>query len=44
MVLSGEGKHFCSGMDLEVFTSNDAIGPSGQGDQEPQPGHRSSAQ
>jgi enoyl-CoA hydratase len=41
MVLSGEGKHFCSGMDLEVFTSNEAIGQSGDGEQEPQPGHRS---
>lgn len=36
MVLSGEGKHFCSGMDLEVFTNSDTIGPSTAG-----PGHRS---
>ncbi len=27
VVLSSEGRHFCSGMDLEVFTSNDDIGP-----------------
>lgn len=27
IVLSGEGKHFCSGMDLEVFAGNDDIGP-----------------
>ncbi len=27
MVLSGEGRHFCSGMDLEVFANNDSIGP-----------------
>ncbi len=29
MVLSGEGKHFCSGMDLEVFGNNDDIGGDG---------------
>ena len=28
IVLSGEGRHFCSGMDLEVFTSNSDVGPS----------------
>ena len=27
MVLSGEGKHFCSGMDLEVFANDPAVGP-----------------
>ncbi len=27
VVLTSEGRHFCSGMDLEVFTSNDDIGP-----------------
>jgi enoyl-CoA hydratase len=27
IVLSGEGKHFCSGMDLSVFGSDDTIGP-----------------
>lgn len=26
MVLSAEGKHFCSGMDLEVFAGNDTVG------------------
>ncbi|MEM7274799.1 MAG: enoyl-CoA hydratase-related protein, partial [Actinomycetota bacterium] len=26
MVLSGEGKHFCSGMDLEVFATDDGVG------------------
>lgn len=36
MVLSGEGKHFCSGMDLEVFGNNDAISGSEQSR-----GHRS---
>lgn len=30
MVLSAEGKHFCSGMDLEVFSNDPAIGPDGQ--------------
>jgi len=27
LVLSAEGKHFCSGMDLEVFATDDTIGP-----------------
>ncbi len=27
IVLSAEGKHFCSGMDLEVFANDEAIGP-----------------
>jgi len=27
LVLSGEGSHFCSGMDLNVFAANDQIGP-----------------
>ena len=27
IVLSGEGKHFCSGMDLEVFANDPAVGP-----------------
>jgi enoyl-CoA hydratase len=36
IVLSGEGKHFCSGMDLSVFGSNDAIRPDGAAS-----GHRS---
>ena len=35
VVLSGVGKHFCSGMDLEVFANDDSIGPSGAS------GHRS---
>lgn len=35
IVLSGEGKHFCSGMDLEVFANDPAVGPNTQ------PGHRS---
>ncbi|MEM7321872.1 MAG: crotonase/enoyl-CoA hydratase family protein [Actinomycetota bacterium] len=26
MVLSGEGRHFCSGMDLAVFADNDTVG------------------
>ncbi len=29
IVLSGEGRHFCSGMDLSVFGSDDTIGPDG---------------
>ncbi|MGH1493954.1 MAG: crotonase/enoyl-CoA hydratase family protein [Acidimicrobiales bacterium] len=42
MVLSGEGKHFCSGMDLEVFTNDEAIGdPSGGESEGSKPGHRS---
>jgi len=32
MVLSAEGKNFCSGMDLEVFASNDTVGGSGDSD------------
>lgn len=32
IVLSGEGKHFCSGMDLEVFATNDTVGQSSEGD------------
>ena len=36
MVLSSEGKNFCSGMDLSVFSNDDTIGP-----QDGQPGHRS---
>ena len=35
IVLSGEGRHFCSGMDLSVFGSDDTIGPGAS------PGHRS---
>ena len=35
IVLSADGRHFCSGMDLEVFASNDSIGPGGGS------GHRS---
>ncbi len=31
IVLSAEGKHFCSGMDLEVFANNDSVGPSKDG-------------
>ena len=27
MVISAEGRHFCSGMDLEVFAGNDSIQP-----------------
>jgi enoyl-CoA hydratase len=36
MVLSSEGKNFCSGMDLEVFGSSDAVSGDGAGK-----GHRS---
>ncbi len=36
IVLSGEGKHFCSGMDLSVFSGNDDLSGSGAGS-----GHRS---
>jgi enoyl-CoA hydratase len=35
IVLSAEGKHFCSGMDLEVFANDPSIGPDAQR------GHRS---
>lgn len=35
IVLSGEGKHFCSGMDLEVFANDDTVGPNARS------GHRS---
>ncbi len=35
VVLSGEGRHFCSGMDLEVFANDGSIGPDAR------PGHRS---
>ncbi len=35
MVLSAEGRHFCSGMDLEVFANDDSIGPAASS------GHRS---
>ncbi len=36
MVLSGEGRHFCSGMDLEVFANDDNVGPNAD-----KSGHRS---
>lgn len=36
MVLSGEGRHFCSGMDLEVFSTDETVGSTGEGR-----GHRS---
>jgi len=36
IVLSAVGRHFCSGMDLEVFANDDAIGPAGSTS-----GHRS---
>lgn len=36
MVLSAEGRHFCSGMDLSVFAGNDTLGAEGGGS-----GHRS---
>lgn len=36
IVLSAEGKHFCSGMDLTVFAGNDALAGEGGGS-----GHRS---
>jgi len=29
LVLSAEGRHFCSGMDLEVFAGNDSLGAEG---------------
>ena len=35
IVLSSEGRHFCSGMDLEVFANDDSIGPQASS------GHRS---
>ncbi len=38
IVLSSEGRHFCSGMDLEVFATNDTVGPGAQ-----KSGHRSRA-
>jgi len=41
IVLSAEGKHFCSGMDLEVFANHDAIGPEGGGAEHGAAGHRS---
>ncbi len=31
LVLSAEGRHFCSGMDLSVFAGNDALGSEGGG-------------
>ena len=31
LVLSAEGRHYCSGMDLSVFTSNSDVGPSPDG-------------
>lgn len=37
MVLAAQGKNFCSGMDLEVFSNNDTVGSSS----EPTEGHRS---
>lgn len=36
MVLSAEGRHFCSGMDLEVFAGNETVGADGT-----RSGHRS---
>ena len=40
VVVSADGKNFCSGMDLSVFSANDDIGP--QGDDKPKgPRHRS---
>ena len=36
IVLSGEGRHFCSGMDLSVFAGDDTVGPG-----ESSGGHRS---
>ena len=36
VVLSAEGRHFCSGMDLSVFAGNDSLGVEGGGS-----GHRS---
>jgi enoyl-CoA hydratase len=36
IVLSAEGRHFCSGMDLSVFAGNDTLGVEGGGS-----GHRS---
>ena len=41
MVLSAEGKHFCSGMDLEVFANNDTIGPESGAPPSGGPGFRS---
>lgn len=38
LVLAAEGKNFCSGMDLEVFGSNDTVGG---GDDSRSAGHRS---
>jgi enoyl-CoA hydratase len=45
MVLSGEGKHFCSGMDLEVFSANDTVGggsSAGEDDADGSPGTKPS--
>lgn len=39
MVLAAEGKHFCSGMDLEVFSANDTVGGADSGERPS--GHRS---
>ena len=39
MVLSAEGKNFCGGMDLEVFSANETVGAAS--DEKPSPGHRS---
>lgn len=42
LVLSGEGRHFCAGMDLEVFAANDEIGPAKEsGSDKDAPKHRS---
>lgn len=41
MVLAAEGKHFCSGMDLEVFASSDSISAGDAADGAPTKGHRS---
>jgi len=39
MVLSAEGKNFCGGMDLEVFSANETVGAASG--EKPSPGHRS---
>ncbi len=41
IVLSAAGKHFCSGMDLEVFANNDTVGPESGGPGSGVSGHRS---
>ncbi len=41
IVLSGQGRHFCSGMDLEVFASDDTVGSGPGSSGGDRPSHRS---